>query len=54
MARSASGRFDRMLRLGGFDTEDANYVCRGCGEGFDRRPRRCPECEGETVERMAV
>ena len=39
-------------RIRAANDEDATeYVCRGCGAGFDERWQVCPECGGYSVRR---
>jgi rRNA maturation endonuclease Nob1 len=44
--------FDRLNRyIGREDGEESEYVCRGCGAGFDERRQVCPDCGSYSVQR---
>jgi len=45
------GRLDDLLGWVRADTDATEYVCRGCGAGFERRRHVCPECGGFCVAR---
>ena len=39
-------------RIGNAIEDDTSeYVCRGCGAGFDGRRQVCPECGGYSIRR---
>ena len=46
-----SGMTDRIKSLVGASDDDPDFVCAGCGRGFEANRQQCPECDGFDIRR---
>ncbi|WP_348612042.1 hypothetical protein [Halobaculum rarum] len=47
----SGGVADRIKSLVGAGGDDPDFVCGGCGEGFEANRQQCPECDGFDIRR---